>query len=235
MMHVSVLTLFPQVMSPYLEASILGRAQKAGLLHVTLINPRNFAEPPHYKVDDIPYGGGDGMVLMCAPWEAAFASLMPLSEKTQVLVTSPAGACFDQPMAREFARHCDHLVVLCGHYEGFDERLIPVLSAYGAPVKEVSVGDYVLTGGELPALVMIDAVARLMPGVVQKAGSVAADSFGVDGLLDYPAYTRPAVYKGHAVPEVLTSGNHAAIAHWRQEQRALRTRQFRPDLLADLN
>jgi tRNA (guanine37-N1)-methyltransferase len=156
---------------------------------------------------------------------------MPLSEKTQVLVTSPAGRRFDQPMARELAHSCDHLVLLCGHYEGFDERLIPVLRNYGVPVSEISVGDYVLTGGELPALTIIDAVARLRPGVVQKPGSVEADSFGETGLLDYPCYTRPAVYKDLEVPEVLMSGNHGAIARWRADQSQLKTRLNRADLL----
>ncbi|MEB3245388.1 MAG: tRNA (guanosine(37)-N1)-methyltransferase TrmD [Vampirovibrionales bacterium] len=222
-MQFTLLSLFPEVIWPYLNASILGRGQQAGLLTVNVVNPRTFADPPHFKVDNAPYGGGDGMVLSCAPWHKAVASLLPpdascFGDDTLILLTNPAGELYTQAHARRYAHQAKHLILLCGHYEGFDERLKPVLAAYGAPVLELSVGEYVLTGGELPALSIVDSVARLVPGVVQKAGSVENDSFGESGLLDYPCYTRPATYEGLPVPEVLLSGNHSAIAQWRLQQ-----------------
>jgi tRNA (guanine37-N1)-methyltransferase len=224
-MKFSILTLFPEWIEAYTQGSIIGRARKQGIIEVQSLNIRDFTDDPHHKVDDSPFGGGSGMVLACQPVESAFNSLLPLEEPARIVLTSPAGKRFDHKEAVGFSE-CEQLVILCGHYEGFDERikdLIPNL-------EEWSIGDFVLTGGELPALCMVDAITRLLPGSVQKFSSVMADSF-YDGLLDYPHYTRPAEYKGLKVPDVLLSGNHAAIAKWRHEQSLSRTKTYRPDLL----
>lgn len=226
MMKFSIITLFPEIIQAYATASIIGRAAGAGVISVETVNPRDFTNDPHRKVDDSPYGGGSGMVLSCQPVEDAFNSLLPLPEKTRVLLTIPGGRLLDHRFAKELSE-AEQVVILCGHYEGFDERirdLIPNL-------EDVSLGDFVLTGGELPALCVVDSVARLIPGSVQKFSSVENDSF-YNGLLDYPHYTRPADYKGLKVPDVLLSGNHAAIGQWRKEQSKARTLKNRPDLLA---
>lgn len=224
-MKFSILTLFPEVIEAYTSASIIGRAKKNGLITVEAVNFRDFSTDPHRKVDDSPFGGGSGMVLTCQPVESAFESLKPLEQQTRVLMTSPAGRRFDHQMAVELSQ-CQQMVILCGHYEGFDERIKTLIP----DIEEVSIGDFVLTGGELPALCIVDAVTRLIPGAVQKFSSVEADSF-YDGLLDYPHYTRPAEYKGIKVPEVLLSGNHAEIAKWRKQVALEKTRHLRPDLL----
>lgn len=224
MMRFSLLSLFPEIIQTYTQASILGRAQDNGVIDVRIINPRDFTTDPHRKVDDSPYGGGSGMVLMCQPMDDAFQSLLPLQAPTRVLLTSPTGRRFDHAMAMELSA-CQDIVLFCGHYEGFDERLMSLIP----DIEAVSIGDFVLTGGELPALCIVDAVTRLLPGAVQKFESVTADSF-YEGLLDYPHYTRPAEYKGLSVPEVLLSGNHAEIARWRKAQSIARTQQYRPDL-----
>lgn len=224
-MKFSVMTLFPDLVTQYTDTSILGRAKEAGVITVDAVNPRNFTTDPHKKVDEPPYGGGSGMVMTCQPIDDAFQSLLPLAEPSRVLLTSPAGRRFDHAFAKDLST-CGHVVILCGHYEGFDERILQLIPN----IEEVSVGDYVLTGGELPALSIIDAVTRLLPGAVQKFSSVEHDSF-YNGLLDYPHYTRPADYKGLKVPDVLMSGNHPAIEKWRQEQALERTKQRRPDLL----
>lgn len=225
-MKFSILTLFPDIIEAYASASIVGRARKNGLIEVQAVNFRDFTQDSHRKVDDSPFGGGSGMVLSCQPIESAFESLLPLSEPARVLMTTPTGRRFDHAFALELAQ-ARELVILCGHYEGFDERIQQLIPR----IEEVSIGDYVLTGGELPALSIMDAITRLIPGAVQKFTSVEADSF-YDGLLDYPHYTRPADYKGLKVPEVLLSGDHAKIAQWRKEQSLERTRRLRPDLLA---
>lgn len=226
-MKFSVLTLFPDLIEAYTSASIIGRAKKSGLIEVESVNFRDFSTDPHRKVDDSPFGGGSGMVLSCQPIESAFESLHPLQEPARVLMTSPAGRRLDHAYVKELSE-CAQLVILCGHYEGFDERIKSLIPQ----TEEVSIGDFVLTGGELPALCIIDAVTRLIPGAVQKFSSVEADSF-YDGLLDYPHYTRPAEYKGLPVPDVLLSGNHAEIEKWRHQQAREKTRRLRPDLLAD--
>lgn len=221
----SFVTLFPDIIQAYTSQSIMGRGCQAGLIEVETVNPRDFTTDPHRKVDDSPYGGGSGMVLTCQPIDDAFQSIQPLMEPARVLLTSPAGRVFDHAMAVELSQ-CRQVVLFCGHYEGFDERirqLIPQL-------EEVSIGDFVLTGGELPALCIMDAVTRLIPGVVQKFESVTEDSF-FSGLLDYPHYTRPADYKGHPVPSVLMSGNHAEIEKWRRKEALYKTFRHRPDLL----
>lgn len=231
MMKWSVLSLFPEIIQAYTSQSIVGRAQQAGLIEVEVLNPRDFTQDPHRKVDDSPYGGGSGMVLSCQPFDDAFQHLLPLKSNHRILMTTPTGRVFNHQVALEYAEN-EQIVLLCGHYEGFDERIKSLLP----DIEEVSIGDFVLTGGELPALCILDAVTRLIPGAVQKFESVEADSF-YHGLLDYPHYTRPAEYKGLKVPDVLLSGDHAKIAHWRRRQALEKTRQFRPDLLsqADLS
>ncbi len=219
-----VVTLFPGMFASPLQESILGRAAKQGLLQVRAHNLRDWAEGKHLTTDDTPYGGGDGMVMKPEPIARAVTALREQSPKAKVLLMSPQGVPFRQQHARELAQE-EGLIFLCGRYEGFDERIRQTLVD-----AEFSIGDFVLTGGELPAMVMIDAISRFLPGVLGCRGSAETDSFS-DGLLEYPQYTRPAEFNGLAVPEVLLSGNHARIARWRREQQLLRTWQRRPDLL----
>ncbi len=208
-----------------LRESILGRAVERGLVRVAVHNLRDWAEGRHQVTDDAPYGGGDGMVLKPEPVARALDELRRRSPGARVLLMTPQGKPFRQADARELA--CESgLIFVCGRYEGFDERIRPLADA------EYSLGDFVLTGGELAAMVMIDAVARLLPEVLGSSGSAETDSFA-DGLLEYPHYTRPVEFRGMRVPDVLLSGNHAAIARWRRKEQLRRTLQRRPDLLAD--
>ncbi|MCS6266593.1 MAG: tRNA (guanosine(37)-N1)-methyltransferase TrmD [Vampirovibrio sp.] len=225
-MKFSVLTLFPELIESYTTTSIIGRAVANETIKVDVLNPRDFTTNKHKKVDDTPYGGGAGMVLACQPVVDAYRSLLPLNPKAKVILTSPAGKKFTHELAMEWAEITDQLVILCGHYEGFDHRIFELIPA----LEEVSVGDFVVTGGELPALLMIDAVSRLVDGCVQAKESVENDSF-YNGLLDFPHYTKPAVFEGLAVPTVLLSGNHAEIEKWRKAQALARTQDLRPDLL----
>lgn len=222
LLHIDYLTLFPEAFG-YLNTSILKRAQESGILSVGLHDMRDQATNKHRTVDDKPFGGGVGMVLKPdIVWKALQALQAPLDAR--VLITTPQGRTFDQQFAKELARE-QHLVFICGHYEGIDERVHAHMVT-----DEVSIGDYVLTGGELPAMVMTDAVVRLLPGAVGKMASPHEDSFW-DGLLDYPHYTRPADFQGWGVPDVLLSGNHAEVERWRRQQQLARTRARRPDLL----
>lgn len=219
-----VLTLFPGMFDSPMQESILGRAIRQELLEVRAHNLRDWAEGKHQTTDDTPYGGGDGMVMKPEPIARAVAALKQSSPGARVLMMTPQGVPFTQQHARELAQE-QGLIFLCGRYEGFDERIRESLVD-----AEYSLGDFVLTGGELPAMVMIDAIARLLPGVLGSEGSAESDSFA-DGLLEYPQYTRPAVFDGMAVPQVLLSGDHGKIARWRREQQLLRTWQRRPELL----
>ncbi len=219
-----VLTLFPGMFDSPLQESILARALKQGLLEVRTHNLRDWAEGKHQTTDDTPYGGGDGMVMKPEPIARAIAELKQQAPSAKVLLMSPQGVPFKQQHARELSRE-PGLIFLCGRYEGFDERVRQTLVDV-----EFSIGDFVLTGGELPAMVMIDAISRNLPGVLGSSGSAETDSF-VDGLLEYPQYTRPAVFDGMQVPEILLSGNHGKIAEWRREQQLFRTLQRRPELL----
>lgn len=221
-----ILTLFPGMFTAPMQESILGRAAGQGLLQVRAHNLRDWAEGKHQTTDDAPYGGGDGMVMKPEPVARALEELRSTSSAARVLLMSPQGQPFSQRHAQRLAGE-SHLVFLCGRYEGFDERIRQSMVD-----EEFSIGDYILTGGELPAMVMIDAIARFVPGVLGNATSAATDTFS-DGLLEYPQYTRPAVFAGMAVPEVLLSGDHARIAAWRRYQQLLRTLQRRPDLLAE--
>lgn len=225
-MKITVLTLFPEMFVP-LQESILKRAQAAGRLTIKLVNFRDYALSKHKNVDDVPYGGGAGMVLKPEPIYAAMRDL-PLSQgKGKVILMSPQGGVFHQGKAKEWSTE-EELVFLCGHYEGFDERVRDLAD------EEVSLGDYVLTGGELAAMVVIDAVARLIPGVLGEGASAEEDSHSA-GLLEYPQYTRPADFEGHKVPEVLLSGHHAQIKRWRRKESLRRTFLRRPDLIRNIN
>jgi tRNA (guanine37-N1)-methyltransferase len=221
-MKIDVLTLFPAMFAGPLDESIIKRARQAGRLELQLWNLRDWAHDRHKTVDDRPFGGGPGMLLKPEPIFEAVEQLA--TEHTQVVLMSPSGRKFDQTIAQELARH-EHLLLVTGHYEGFDERVREQLAD-----DELSIGDYVLTNGALPAMVVVDTVARLIPGVLGHDESAAEESFST-GLLEYPHYTRPAEFRGMKVPEVLLSGNHAEIARWRAEQAHLRTRERRPDLL----
>jgi len=222
-MRVDVLTIFPELLSPFLAASLIGKARERGLLEVRVHDLRGFTEDRHRSVDDEPYGGGGGMVMMAPPWIRAVRAVSEGRSPWRVLL-SPQGARLDDAKVRELAGRRD-LVLLCGRYEGIDERVRETVVD-----EEVSIGDYVLSGGELPAMVLIEALSRQVPGVVGFADSVANDSFR-EGLLDHPHYTRPPVVEGLAVPEVLTSGDHAAIRRWRDREALRATLEKRPDLL----
>ncbi len=224
-MKFDVLTLFPGMFdSPFAE-SILGKAIGKGLMNISAHNLRDWAEGKHQVTDDTPYGGGDGMVMKPEPVARAVVDLKQASPGSKVLLMTPQGKRFSQNDAQSLAKE-PGLIFLCGRYEGFDERIRSRVDA------EYSLGDFVLTGGELPAMVMIDAIARLLPGVLGSAGSALADSFS-DGLLEHPHYTRPVEFDGQRVPDVLLSGNHGEIARWRRRKQLERTLQRRPDLLAE--
>lgn len=232
-MRFDIFTLLPEVFLPYLQASILQKAAGRGLLDIRLHNIRDWAQDRHHTTDDLPYGGGGGMVMKPEPVFSAIESVLgPLPGAAPdgqfpcpVILLTPQGRVFNQAVARDLARH-EHLALLCGRYEGVDERIRQHLVS-----DEISVGDYVLTGGELPALILVDAVARLLPGVLGDPDGAEDDSHA-SGLLEYPHYTRPPEFRGWQVPEVLLSGDHARIARWRREQSILRTLRRRPDLIA---
>ena len=233
MMRFHVMTLFPEMIENAMEVSITGRAIKAGRIALNAVNIRDYAQNKHNRVDDYPYGGGAGMVMQAAPvyrcYQAIDQEYALKEKKTRVIYLSPQGETFSQKMAQELANEED-LVFLCGHYEGIDERVLEeIVTDY------VSIGDYVLTGGELPALVMMDTISRLVPGVLNNDISAQTESFS-DDLLEYPQYTRPEEWNGKKVPPVLLSGNHKLLAQWYREQSVIRTAQRRPDLIqkADL-
>ncbi len=221
-MKIDVLTLFPAMFAGPLDESIIKRARTAGLLELQLHQLRDWTHDRHKTVDDRPFGGGPGMLLKPEPIFEAVESLK--RDKTRVVLMSPSGRKFDQAIARELAQQ-EHLLIVTGHYEGFDERI-----REGLADDELSIGDYVLTNGALPAMVVIDTVARLLPGVLGDDASSTEESFS-RGLLEYPQWTRPAEFRGMKVPDVLVSGNHAEIAKWREEQAKKRTREQRPDLI----
>ncbi len=225
-MRCDILTLFPEMVASYFEYSILKRARESGLLDLSLCSLREFGQGKHLLTDDIPYGGGPGMVLKPEPIYAALEAIRrQRGEAVRVILPSPQGVLFTQKMAQDFAKEQKPLLFICGRYEGIDARVVE-----GISLEEVSVGDYILTGGELAAVLMIDAAARLIPGVLGDERSLVEESFS-SGFLEYPQYTRPAEFQGMKVPEVLLSGNHQAIRHWRKEAAFLNTRQKRPDLL----
>ena len=218
-------TIFPAVVEAPLPGSLLGRASGAGVLDVRVHDLRQWSVDRHRTVDDAPFGGGPGMVMKPEPFFAAVESLDP--DRGRVLLMSPAGRRLDQELVRALSSE-PHLTILCGRYEGVDERV-----ADGLPAEEISIGDYVLSGGELPALVLIEAVTRLVPGVIGKKASHEQDSFSAGGLLDHPHYTRPQEFRGMSVPEVLVSGNHGEVDRWRRDAAIKKTRRNRPDLTND--
>lgn len=224
-MNFHILTLFPDMVMDGLNTSIIGRATANGLLSIEAVNIRDYAFNKHQSVDDYPYGGGAGMLMQAEPVYLAYESVAgKIGRAPRVVYLSPQGKTFNQKMAEEMAAE-EELVLLCGHYEGIDERVLEkIVTDY------VSIGDYVLTGGELPAMVMVDAISRLVPGVLHNDVSAEFESFQ-DNLLEYPQYSRPEEWHGKKVPEVLLSGHHANIEKWRREQSVLRTAQRRPDLL----
>lgn len=224
-MRIDVLTLFPEAVEPFFGSSILGRAVQAGIVSIRCTNIRDFARDRHHRVDDKPFGGGPGMVLMCGPvFEALEQVEGSAGDRPLRVMLSPQGERLTQEIAAELSRE-PWIVMLCGHYEGFDERI-----RVGLEAREISVGDYVLSGGESAAMVLVDAVVRLLPGALGDETSAKLDSFASGGL-EYPQYTRPREFRGMMVPDILLSGNHAEIAAWREEQSRERTAARRPDLL----
>lgn len=224
-MNFYIMTLFPDMIMQGLSTSITGRAMQKDLIRIEAVNIRDFTTEKHGQVDDYPYGGGAGMVMQAEPiyrtWEAITSRI---GKKPRVVYMTPQGSVFHQGMAEEFAKEED-LIILCGHYEGVDERVLEMIVT-----DQVSIGDYVLTGGELPAMVMVDCISRLVPGVLNNNVSAEFESFH-DNLLEYPQYTRPEEFMGRRVPDILLSGHHANIEQWRKEQSVKRTRERRPDLL----
>jgi len=224
-MRIDILTLFPEMFESPLNTSILKRAQEQGIVAVTVTNIRDFATDKYRKVDDKPYGGGPGMVMMPGPVFDCFAHVEKLApHRGRVILLTPQGQRFGQAKARELAGQ-PRLILIAGRYEGFDERI-----RIGLAAEPISIGDYVLNGGELPALVIIEAVVRLLPGALGDEESAKEESFSDGGLLEYPQYTRPEVFRGMKVPEVLLSGDHGRIAQWRRAQAVERTKNWRPDL-----
>lgn len=221
-MRFDVLTLFPEMIQEACSHSIMKRAVEYDIISINTVNPRDYTLDKHKKVDDTPYGGGAGMVLMAQPYVDAYESIEK-SEKSITLMMSPQGQTFDNKLCRKLADY-EQIVILCGHYEGFDERIRDIIKP-----KEVSIGDFVLTGGELPALCIIDSISRKLDGTLGKIESMEEDSFE-NGLLEYPQYTKPREYRGLKVPDVLLNGNHALIAEYRHEEQLKRTKERRPDL-----
>jgi tRNA (guanine37-N1)-methyltransferase len=222
-----IITVFPELFTGVLEYGILHRARQSGLVDVRIVNLRDFTTDRHRSVDDRPYGGGEGMVFMPAPLFEAIEFCRDRQKNTdsQVVLLTPQGKTWSQKYAEELST-ISHLILVCGRYEGVDQRVIDCLVD-----REISIGDFILTGGEIPAMVVLDSVVRLLPGALGKWESAVNESFST-GLLDYPQYTRPAEYRGHTVPEVLLSGNHEKIEKWRKKQALEKTKQFRPELFA---
>ncbi|MBC8141799.1 MAG: tRNA (guanosine(37)-N1)-methyltransferase TrmD [Armatimonadetes bacterium] len=232
-MRVDIVTVFPDMVRQAAGASILGRAQASGKIELHVHDLRDYAANRHRSTDDAPFGGGAGMVMLPAPLFACVEAITGGAENVPVIYTAPDGEPFTQSVARELSAEA-RIIILCGHYEGVDERVRQSLVT-----REISIGDYVLTGGELPALVILDAVTRLLPDVLGNAASPHEESFGsgepgAEVLLEYPQYTRPADFRGMVVPEVLQNGHHAKIMHWRRTQSLIRTRERRPDLFAKM-
>lgn len=227
MIRVDILTVFPEMFTSFCGCSLLKKALDKGLISIQLHDIRNYAGDKHHMTDDAPYGGGGGMVMKVEPIDKALLSIPIVADEVPIVLLTPQGERFSQKIAEEMAA-CPQLVLVCGHYEGVDERVRAKLVN-----REISIGDYILTGGELSAMVLVDAVSRLVPGVLGNSDSAGADSFSM-GLLEYPHYTRPAEYRGWKVPEVLLSGNHREIELWRRRESLLRTLKRRPGLLTGM-
>lgn len=224
-MKYHVMTLFPEMIEQGMNTSIMKRAMEKGCIKLNAVNIRDYTLDKHKKVDDYPYGGGAGMVMQAEPVYRCYEAITKNHDKKpRVLYMTPQGAVFNQKMAEEFAKE-EELIFLCGHYEGIDERVLEEIVT-----DNVSIGDYVLTGGELPAMVMMDSISRLIPGVLNNDDSAVTESHGEEGLLEYPQYTRPETILGKKVPDILLSGHHVKVEEWRHEQAVLRTKERRPDL-----
>lgn len=226
-MRFDIMTLFPEFVQTVLGESVIGRAQKSGAIEVNTYNIRDYSKDKHHRVDDTPYGGGKGMLMMAPPIYDCYTAILsksPADARRRVIYLSPRGRVFNQSIARELAGY-DQLILLCGHYEGVDTRIIEEIVD-----EEISIGDFVLTGGELPACILTDAVARLCDGVLAAPECYENESLS-EGLVEYPQYTRPVEFRGRTVPEVLVSGHHANIEKWRREQSLAETERLRPDLL----
>ena len=219
-MRISILTLFPDMFNGFISDSIIKRAQDKGLLEINLVNIRDFSKLNNKQVDDTPYGGGAGMVMMVEPVVDAIRSVK--TDKSKVILMTPSGEVYKQSIAFELAK-CEDLIIICGHYEGIDERILNYVDM------EISIGDYVLTGGEIPACVLLDSITRLIPGVITEESFI--NESHTDGILDYPTYTKPREFEGLEVPEVLYSGDHKKIAEWRKQAALDKTKKNRPDLL----
>ena len=220
-MKIDILSIFPEMFDGAFSESIIKRAIEDNKVEINIHNFRDYTEDSHNKVDDTPYGGGAGMVLMCQPIVDCLDSIR--TNDSKVILLTPSGKTYNQQMAYDLSKE-KHLIFICGHYEGFDERITNFIDM------EISIGDYVLTGGEIPAMAIVDSIVRLIPGVI-KEESHLEDSFNEDYLLDYPSYTKPRVFRGFEVPEVLISGDHKSIDEWRKEESLKRTKEKRPDLL----
>lgn len=220
-MKISILTLFPEMFNGTFSESIIKRAINDGKVEIEIIDFRSFSKDPHHKVDDTPYGGGAGMVLTCQPIFDCIESIK--TPESKVILLTPSGVPYKQKMAYDLSKE-KHLIIICGHYEGFDERITSICDM------EISIGDYVLTGGEIPAMVLADSIIRLIPGVINERSHIE-DSFNENFLLDYPTYTKPREYNGMEVPEVLINGDHKKIDEWRYNESVKRTKERRPDLL----
>lgn len=229
-MRIDAITIFPEYFDA-LNLSLLGKARENNLIAFEAHDLRNYTSDKHKTVDDSPYGGGAGMLMKPEPWGLAFDEILDSDGETIVIFTNPAGEVYKQATAQELST-AKHLVFACGRYEGIDQRVVDY-AATKSKVRLISIGDYILNGGEVAAIAMIESIARLIPGVIGNAQSLAEESHSESGLLEYPSYTKPASWRGFDVPEVLTSGNHAAIAAWRQAQQIERTKSVRPDLLSD--
>ena len=228
-MRIDAISIFPEYFKA-LDISLLGKAREKEIIDLKVHDLRDFTHDKHKTVDDSPYGGGAGMLMKPEPWGEAFDEILPADGNVTIIFTSPAGEQFKQATAYELAKE-DHIVFACGRYEGIDQRVVDYASTKGR-VRLISLGDYVLNGGEVAAIAMVEAIARLIPGVIGNAESLVEESHS-DGLLEYPSYTKPAVWRDLEVPDVLLSGNHALIAKWRKDQQVERTKRVRPDLLPD--
>ena len=229
-MRFDIMTLFPDLVDTVLSESIIGRARKAGIIDIHAHNIRDYSKDKHRRVDDTPYGGGKGMLMSPVPIYDCFCDITDpeknTAERRRVLYMSPQGSVLTQAKVREFSEKYDNIVILCGHYEGVDQRIIDEIVD-----EEISIGDYVLTGGEIPACIVADAVARLLPGVLSDAECYEKESFSDETMLEYPQYTRPYDFRGRTVPDVLISGHHANIEKWREEMALQKTKAARPDLI----
>ena len=228
-MRIDAISIFPEYFKA-LDISLLGKAREKEIIDLRVHDLRDFTHDKHKTVDDSPYGGGAGMLMKPEPWGEAFDEILPADGNVTIIFTSPAGEQFKQATAYELAKE-DHIVFACGRYEGIDQRVVEYAATKGR-VRLISLGDYVLNGGEVAAIAMVEAIARLIPGVIGNAESLVEESHS-DGLLEYPSYTKPAVWRDLEVPDVLLSGNHALIAKWRKDQQIERTKRVRPDLLPD--